>query len=124
MPLFPGTGELSDTGVGNIWNAPLRAGDGRYQFEQAFSTRILKALNNFAPDFLIISAGFDAHERDPLGGLKLVEADFMWATEQLAEIARRHAGGRIVSMLEGGYDLTGLARSVAVHVKTLMDAGA
>ena len=124
MPLFPGTGELSDTGVGNIWNAPLRAGDGRDHFEQAFRTRILPALNNFAPDFLIISAGFDAHERDPLGGLKLVEDDFLWATAELAAIARRHAGGRIVSMLEGGYDLTGLARSVAVHVKALMEAGA
>ena len=123
MPLFPGTGELRDTGVGNIWNAPLRAGDGRDAFEQAFRSRILLPLHNFAPDFVIVSAGFDAHERDPLGGLRLVEADFMWATEQLTEIARRHANGRVVSMLEGGYDLTGLARSVAVHVKTLMDAG-
>jgi acetoin utilization deacetylase AcuC-like enzyme len=124
MPLFPGTGEVSETGVGNIFNAPLREGDGRYQFEQAFRQRILDPLNNFAPDIVFISAGFDAHERDPLGGLKLVEADFMWATEELAAIARRHSGGRVVSMLEGGYDLTGLARSVAVHVKTLMDAGA
>ena len=124
MPLFPGTGALSETGVGNIFNAPLREGDGREKFEMAFRERILTPLHNFAPDMVIISAGFDAHKDDPLGGLQLVEADFMWATEELAEIARRHAGGRIVSMLEGGYDLAGLARSVAVHVKTLMDAGA
>lgn len=124
MPLFPGTGALNETGVGNIWNAPLRAGDGREHFEEAFRSRILGQLRDFSPDFVMISAGFDAHERDPLGGLRLVEADFMWATEELANIARRHANGRIVSMLEGGYDLTGLARSVAVHVKTLMDAGA
>ncbi len=123
MPLFPGTGALNEAGAGNIFNAPLSAGDGRDAFEQAFRDRIIKPLGNFAPDLVIISAGFDAHERDPLGGLRLVEADFMWATEQLAEVARRHAKGRVVSMLEGGYDLTGLARSVAVHVKTLMDTG-
>lgn len=124
MPLYPGTGALNETGVGNIWNAPLRSGDGREAFEQAFTSRILAPLHNFAPDLLIISAGFDAHRDDPLGGLALVEADFMWATEKLAEIADKHARRRIVSLLEGGYDLTGLARSVAVHVKTLMDAGA
>ena len=124
MPLFPGTGALNETGAGNIWNAPLRAGDGREKFEMAFRERILPALHNFAPDLVIISAGFDAHRDDPLANLELVEADFMWVTEALAETARKHAGGRIVSMLEGGYDLTALARSVAVHVKTLMDAGA
>lgn len=124
MPLFPGTGALSETGVGNIFNAPLREGDGREKFEMAFRERILVPLRNFSPDLIIISAGFDGHKNDPLGGLELVEADFMWATEQLADAADRQAGGRIVSMLEGGYDLAGLARSVAVHVKTLMDAGA
>ncbi len=124
MPLFPGTGALSETGVGNIFNAPLREGDGREKFEMAFRERILVPLRNFSPDLIIISAGFDGHKNDPLGGLELVEADFMWATEQLAGIADHQAGGRIVSMLEGGYDLAGLARSVAVHVKTLMDAGA
>jgi acetoin utilization deacetylase AcuC-like enzyme len=123
MPLFPGTGALNETGVGNIWNAPLRAGDGGETFREAFTGRILHSLHNFAPDLVIISAGFDAHRRDPLGGLELVEADFMWATEEVAKIADRHAGGRIVSLLEGGYDLEGLAKSVAVHVRTLMDAG-
>jgi len=124
MPLFPGTGALQETGVGNIFNAPLRAGDGRDQFEQAFRDRILRPLHDFAPDLIVISAGFDAHHRDPLGGLTLVEDDFRWATESLTEVARRHANGRIVSMLEGGYDLTGLGQSVAAHVTALMQAGA
>jgi acetoin utilization deacetylase AcuC-like enzyme len=123
MPLFPGTGALTETGVGNIFNAPMREGDGRVKFEQAFDERILGPLRNFAPDIVFISAGFDAHRDDPLGGMQLVEADFAWATERLAEIARRHANGRVVSMLEGGYNLTALARSVAVHVKTLMETG-
>ncbi len=81
-------------------------------------------MRNFGPDLVVISAGFDAHRADPLANLQLVEADFMWATEKLADMAKRHAKGRGVSMLEGGYDLTALARSVAVHVKTLMDVGA
>jgi len=123
MPLFPGTGALSETGVGNIWNAPLREGDAGETFREAFTSRILGPLRNFGPDLIVISAGFDAHKRDPLGGLRLVEADFMWATEALGKAAETHAKGRIVSMLEGGYDLDALATSVAVHVRTLMDLG-
>ncbi len=122
MPLYPGTGALGETGEGNIWNAPLRPGDGGEQFRQAMESRVLPALRNFAPDLILISAGFDAHEADPLANLRLVEADFAWATTALLEIAARHARGRVVSVLEGGYDLTALARSVAVHVKGLMDA--
>jgi acetoin utilization deacetylase AcuC-like enzyme len=124
MPLYPGTGALRETGVGNIWNAPLRAGDGGETFREAVTGRILGALHNFGPDLVVISAGFDAHRRDPLGGLELVEADFMWATEEIAKIAEEHCHGRIVSMLEGGYDLEALAKSVGVHVRTLMDVGA
>jgi acetoin utilization deacetylase AcuC-like enzyme len=124
MPLFPGTGALDESGVGNVFNAPLRAGDGGERFREAFESRILPSLHNFGPDLIVISAGFDAHEADPLANLRLVEADFIWATEKIAGMAERHARGRIVSMLEGGYDLTSLARSVAVHVKTLMDVGA
>lgn len=124
MPLFPGTGAVSERGVGNIHNAPLRARDGGEQFREAVESRILPALHDFGPDILIISAGFDAHQADPLANLRLVEADFLWATEKLAAMAKRHCNGRIVSMLEGGYDLNALARSVAVHVKALMDAGA
>jgi acetoin utilization deacetylase AcuC-like enzyme len=122
MPLYPGTGSLSETGVGNICNAPLRPGDGGEPFREAFESRILPALRDFGPDLVLISAGFDAHRDDPLANLELLEADFAWATEQLTSVAERHAGGRLVSMLEGGYNLTALARSVAVHVKGLMDA--
>jgi acetoin utilization deacetylase AcuC-like enzyme len=123
MPLFPGTGALDETGVGNIFNAPLREGDGGDHFREAFLDRIIQPLHNFGPDLIIISAGFDAHRRDPLGGLQLVEADFMWATERIARVAEQHAHRRVVSMLEGGYDLEGLAKSVGVHVQTLMDVG-
>jgi acetoin utilization deacetylase AcuC-like enzyme len=124
MPLFPGTGAMGETGVGNVFNAPLRAGDAGEKFREAFESRILPALHAFGPDILLISAGFDAHQADPLANLRLVEADFMWATERLADMAGKHCNGRIVSLLEGGYDLNALARSVAVHVKTLMDVGA
>jgi acetoin utilization deacetylase AcuC-like enzyme len=123
MPLFPGTGAVNEAGVGNIWNAPLRAGDDGAVFREAFDTRILPALDSHRPDLILISAGFDAHERDPLGSLRLVEEDFAWATGKIGDIAEKHCEGRIVSMLEGGYDLDGLAKSVALHVKTLMDAG-
>jgi acetoin utilization deacetylase AcuC-like enzyme len=123
MPLYPGTGAVREAGVGNIWNAPLRPGDGGEQFREAFESRILPSLRNFGPDVVLISAGFDAHEADPLANLRLTEPDFAWATAQIAEIAHKQAGGRLVSMLEGGYDLAALARSVAVHVKTLMDVG-
>jgi acetoin utilization deacetylase AcuC-like enzyme len=124
MPLYPGTGALAETGVGNVFNAPLRQGDGGDRLREAFQSRILPALHNFAPDLVLISAGFDAHRDDPLGGLAMVEADFLWVTDRLVEMAERHCHGRVVSMLEGGYDLTGLARSVAVHVGSLMNAAA
>ena len=123
MPLYPGTGALNETGVGNIWNAPLRPGDGGELFKEAFESRILPALRNFAPDVVLISAGFDAHKDDPLANLQLTEPDFGWATAKITEIADKHAGGRVVSMLEGGYNLAALARSAAVHVGVLMQAG-
>jgi acetoin utilization deacetylase AcuC-like enzyme len=122
MPLYPGTGAISETGAGNIFNAPLKAGDGGAAFREAMSTRILPALDSFRPDLILISAGFDAHEGDPLGHLRLVEADYQWITERLMELAARHCGGRIVSMLEGGYGLGALGRSAAAHVRTLMGA--
>lgn len=120
MPLYPGTGGVHETGAGNIFNAPLRAGDGSVPFRAAMTTLILPALDAFAPDLVIISAGFDAHARDPLGGLALGEADFAWVTLRLMEAAGRHCGGRVVSVLEGGYDLQALASSAASHVRTLM----
>ena len=123
MPLFPGTGAVSETGVGNIFNAPLRSGDDGERFRDAFESCVLPALKNFSPDMILISAGFDAHEADPLASLRLVEADFLWVTETLVSYAEKQCDGRLVSMLEGGYDLTALARSVGVHVRAMMDAG-
>jgi len=121
MPLYPGTGARSERGLhNNIVNAPLRAGDGGEQFRAAFETVILPRAAAFSPDFVVISAGFDAHMRDPLANLNLLEPDFAWATRKLMEIADASAKGRIVSVLEGGYDLQGLSRSVAAHVTTLM----
>jgi len=122
MPLFPGTGALNETGVGNICNAPLAPGDGSEDFRAAYQDRILPALDKFAPDFLLVSAGFDAHLRDPLAQLRLLEPDFAWVTEKLMELAAKHTGGKLVSTLEGGYDLDALAASTAAHVKTLMSA--
>ena len=121
MPLYPGTGAVSERGEHNmIVNAPLRAGDGGEKFREAFENVILPRLRNFRPDFLVISAGFDAHTRDPLANLNLVEADYTWVTQRLMQIADESAQGRIVSLLEGGYDLQGLARSAAAHVTALM----
>jgi acetoin utilization deacetylase AcuC-like enzyme len=121
MPLYPGTGALNERGDHDtIVNAPLRPGDGGSAFREAFESRILPRLRDFKPDLVIISAGFDAHMRDPLANLNLVEADFAWATQQLMEIADTSAQGHVVSLLEGGYDLQGLAGSVAAHVTALM----
>ncbi len=120
MPLFPGSGELSETGQGNIFNAPLRAGDGKDQFREAFDSRILPSLNAFEPDLVLISAGFDAHQADPLGSITLKEEDFAWATLKLMEIADQHADNRVISMMEGGYDIPALASSVGVHIQALM----
>jgi acetoin utilization deacetylase AcuC-like enzyme len=121
MPLYPGTGSVSERGEHNtIVNAPLSAGDGGDAFREAFETVILPRLRAFKPEFLVLSAGFDAHTRDPLANLNLVEADFTWVTKKLMDIANDNAQGRIVSVLEGGYDLEGLSRSVAAHVTALM----
>jgi acetoin utilization deacetylase AcuC-like enzyme len=122
LPLFPGTGALSETGVGNIFNAPLNPGDDGDDFREAMLSRILPALHDFGPDFLFISAGFDAHVRDPLAQLRLTEADFVWITERLLDVAAKHSGGKLVSTLEGGYDLDALASSTSAHVAALMGA--
>jgi acetoin utilization deacetylase AcuC-like enzyme len=120
MPLYPGTGARSERGIyDNIVNAPLRAGDGGDEFRAALEAVILPRALAFRPDFVVISAGFDAHMRDPLANLNLQEADFAWATKKLMEIADASARGRIVSVLEGGYDLQGLAGSAAAHVAAL-----
>ena len=122
MPHYPGTGLVSERGEHDqIVNAPLRAGDAGDTFREAMEVAILPRVDDFAPDLIIISAGFDAHRRDPLGNINLVEADFAWATRKLMEIAERRCAGRIVSVLEGGYHLDSLARSVAAHVTALME---
>jgi acetoin utilization deacetylase AcuC-like enzyme len=123
MPLYPGSGAADETGAhGNILNVPLAAGDGGAVFRAAMERKILPALSDARPELIIISAGFDAHASDPLGGLELTEDDFAWATTRLMECADSHARGRVVSVLEGGYDLDGLARSAAAHVAALMGA--
>ena len=121
MPLYPGSGAVSERGKHNtIVNAPLRAGDGGEQFRAAFEQVILPRLRDFRPDLIVISAGFDAHMRDPLANLNLVEADFGWVTRQIMAVADMSAQSRVVSVLEGGYDLEGLAQSAAAHVTALM----
>jgi acetoin utilization deacetylase AcuC-like enzyme len=120
MPLYPGTGAKNETGAGNIVNAPLSPQTGSDIFREAMLTRVLPAIDNFQPDLIIISAGFDAHHRDPLAEINLVEDDFDWATGRLLEKADRWSAGRLVSLLEGGYDLQGLAFSAAAHVGRLM----
>ena len=120
MPLYPGSGALSETGVGNIFNAPLSDGDDGAKFKEAFRERVLPAVENFRPDLLMISAGFDAHYRDPLAGLNLIDDDFDWATGKLMEIAETSCDSRVVSLLEGGYDLQGLAESASAHVNRMM----
>lgn len=121
MPLYPGTGAVGERGeFDTIVNAPLRAGDGGVKFREACESVVLPRLRDFRPDLVIISAGFDAHTRDPLANLNLLEADYTWITQKLMQIADDSAQGRIVSLLEGGYDLQGLSRSVAAHVTALM----
>lgn len=122
FPFYPGTGAANETGLGNVVNAPLPAGTDGAAFRRTFEARILPALDAFAPDLLLVSAGFDAHRADPLGGLELAETDFAWVTARLMEAAKRHAGGRLISVLEGGYDLRALAGSAAAHVQALMAA--
>ena len=121
MPLYPGTGAKNERGEHDtIVNAPLRPGDGGVKFREAFESVILPRLRDFAPELIVISAGFDAHMRDPLANLNLLESDFEWGTRKLMEVADKYAQGRVVSVLEGGYDLQGLANSAAAHVAALM----
>jgi acetoin utilization deacetylase AcuC-like enzyme len=123
MPLFPGTGARGERGEHDtIVNAPLAPNDGAAKFRAAFENVILPQLTKFAPELIVISAGFDAHRRDPLANINLDAEDFGWVTRKLMDAAYPSAGGRIVSVLEGGYDLQGLKESVAAHVTALMGA--
>ena len=123
MPLYPGTGAVCETGTGNIVNTPLASGADGVKIKEAFNHRLLPALFDFSPDLIVISAGFDAHIDDPLAGLRLTTDDFRWLTLKLAEFADNHCDSRIVSLLEGGYDLRALGDCVATHVDVLLDAG-
>ena len=120
MPLYPGTGHPNEKGVGNIVNVALREGSGGAAMREAYTDIILPALEDFAPDLLLISAGFDAHRLDPLAQLEWVDEDYAWLTAQLMDVAERRCANRIVSLLEGGYDLEGLAGGVSRHVTTLL----
>jgi acetoin utilization deacetylase AcuC-like enzyme len=123
MPLYPGTGARDERGVAqNILNVPLTPYSGSDAFRAAMSNAILPAVESFKPDFIFISAGFDAHKSDPLAQLELTENDFGWATARICELAKKACEGRVVSTLEGGYDLDALGRSAAAHVRALMEA--
>lgn len=121
-PLYPGTGAADERGCGNVVNVPLRAYSGGESFRAAFERQILPALDGFRPELVIVSAGFDAHADDPLASLQLHEDDYAWVTAALLEVAETHAKGRLVSALEGGYDLRALAASATAHVRALMAA--
>jgi acetoin utilization deacetylase AcuC-like enzyme len=123
MPLYPGSGAVEERGVGNIVNLPLAPGAGSAEFRDAWRRVGLPAVQRFAPDLVLVSAGFDAHHRDPLAALELDAPDYEWITRELMELATEHAGGRLVSILEGGYDLRGLAEAARAHAEALTTAG-
>jgi len=120
MPLYPGTGARRETGVGNIMNAPLPPDSGTAEMRNAYDELILPGLEHFGPDLVLISAGFDADRRDPLAQLNWTPGDFAWITGKLLDFAQRRCEGRVVSLLEGGYDRQGLAEGAAAHVAMLM----
>jgi len=119
MPLYPGTGAASETGVGNIVNAPVPPHAAREAWRATFAGGLMPALHSFRPDLILISSGFDAHRRDPLAHQSLEAEDFAWATRAVIEVARSCCSGKVVSSLEGGYDLEGLGRSSVAHVQAL-----
>ncbi|MFC5579345.1 histone deacetylase family protein [Lysobacter niabensis] len=121
MPLYPDTGYANERGVGNIVNAPLRLGSGGEAFRAAWAQTLLPVIDSFRPQLLLVSAGFDAHRLDPLAQLQLEASDYAWLTAELVALANRHARGRVVSMLEGGYDLTALRECSVAHVRGLME---
>ncbi len=119
FPLFPGTGAENETGVGNIFNATLKAGTTSKDFMAIFDQKILKAVDKFRPEVILISAGFDAHKRDPLAHINLESNDFFKITKKIVEIANTHSSGRVISFLEGGYDLQALSESILEHLSAL-----
>lgn len=123
-PLYPGTGAAHETGVGNVLNIPLPDGTGSKGFRAAWENTVFPRVDDFKPELIIISAGFDAHKADPLAGMMLETADFAWVTEKICDLADTHCHGRVVSALEGGYDLAALGESVAAHVAVLKERSA
>jgi acetoin utilization deacetylase AcuC-like enzyme len=124
MPLWPGSGAAHDNGPhGTVMNLPLKPGTGSKTFRDTYDRLVFPRIDTFAPQLLLISAGFDAHEDDPLAGLNLTTADFGWVTERLCDLADKHCQGRVVSALEGGYDLPALGASAAAHVTVLKERG-
>jgi acetoin utilization deacetylase AcuC-like enzyme len=118
-PLYPGSGHIEETGCGNILNLPLSPGDGSEAFRKAWSSLGLPAMHSFEPDLILISAGFDAHQRDPLAQLELQDADYRWITEEICDLATDSCNGRVASILEGGYDMQALASAGRSHVEAL-----
>ena len=119
FPLFPGTGAENETGVGNIFNATLKSGTTSKEFHEIFEKKVLTPLEKFKPDVILVSAGFDAHKRDPLANINLESNDFFTITKKIVEIANIHSEGRVISFLEGGYDLTALSESIIEHLNAL-----
>ena len=119
FPLFPGTGAENETGAGNIFNATLKAGTKSKEFLTIFDQKVLRAIDKFKPEVILISAGFDAHKRDPLANIKLESDDFFKITKNIVDIANIHSKGRVISFLEGGYDLKALSESVIEHLNAL-----
>ncbi|MBV1889216.1 MAG: histone deacetylase, partial [Proteobacteria bacterium] len=126
FPLYPGSGRASERGTGAgegfTLNCPMDPGSGDSEYLAAFEERVLPALDEFAPEFVLVSAGFDAHRNDPLSGTLVSEETYHKMTKALTDVARRHAQGRLVSVLEGGYDLPALALSAEQHLMALIDA--
>lgn len=120
-PLYPGSGGEDECGVGNIVNRTLSPGAGSHEFRELWDNVLLPRLDAFKPQLLLVSAGFDAHRSDPLADIRLGDGDYAWITQRLLGVAERHAGGRLVSTLEGGYDLAALASSASAHVQALME---
>ena len=119
FPLFPGTGAENETGVGNIYNATLKAGTTSKDFHEIFDQKVLKPIDKFKPEVILISAGFDAHKRDPLANINLESEDFFKITKNIVDIAKTHSKGRIISFLEGGYDLKALSECISEHLNAL-----
>ena len=119
FPLFPGTGAENETGVGNIFNATLKAGTSSKEFTAIFDQKVLKAIDKFKPEVILISAGFDAHKRDPLANINLESEDFFKITKNIVDIANTHSQGRVISFLEGGYDLQALSEGIIEHLNAL-----